>query len=134
MSVFRFGSGRTLKAILIGVAASIVITMLLTICVSGVTLLTDSIPYEIMPYIMLAVSALGVFCGSLIAASITREKGLMTGLICGFAVFLIALTAGFVTDGGTLTVMTAIRAAALPLCGALGGIRGVNRKEKVRIR
>ena len=134
MSVFRFGSGKTLKSILIGVLSSIIITMLLTLCVSGAMLFISPIPYDILPYIMIAISALGVFCGSCIAAAISREKGLLTGLICGFIVFLMTLISGFATDGGTLTVMTAIRAAVLPLCGALGGIRGVNRKEKVRIR
>ena len=137
MSFFNFGGtndNRALKAVALGVAVSVAVSIIMLCVISAVTLFMPSIPYDFLGWIALAAYAVGIFSGSYIAAATAGSKGLVMGLICAAAVFLISLIAGFAMDGGTLTVMTVSRLAVLLIFGAFGGIKGVNRRERVRIR
>ena len=133
MSVFQFDSGKTAKAVVLGAVTSAAVVTALTFVISGILLFMSVIPYDVLPYILLAADAVGAIVGGYTAAAITKERGLITGLMCSGAVYLLMLLAGFIFDGGTLTVISVLKPIVMLISGALGGIKGVNRKERLRI-
>ena len=126
--------GRLAKALSIGAAVSLGSTLLLTCIISGVFLILSSTPREALPYIMLAAEGLSVFIGGCVAAAINGSRGLIVGMLCGLTVFLILLITGLLAGADDIGMMTFIRLGTLMLCGILGGIKGVNRKEKLHIK
>ncbi len=120
------------KAILIGTAVSLAVTLLVMCVICGVISFASSVPYQILPYLMLAADAIGVFCGAYCCAAIQKSKGLILGLVCGFLVFIILFIAGLST-GETIGILTLLRFIVLAVFGILGGIKGVNKKEKLHI-
>jgi putative membrane protein (TIGR04086 family) len=81
--------------------------------------------------------ALSVICGlsSFVAgftcSKITKVKGLYSGMICGFIFFLIIFCAGMTILDSDFSVFTFIKLIACIVCGAVGGIIGLNKKEKL---
>ena len=134
MSVNLSDNQKIIKAPIIGVLISIVSILILTCLFALVISFLPTIPYGGLPYTMIAAEGLSAFIGAYIAAAIAKCRGLMVGAVIGSIVFLILLAVGMSTSTDSLTVLTIIRAAALIALGILGGILGVNRKEKIRIR
>lgn len=124
----------TLKAILIGVVSSVILTAILMCVLSLFFLLSASLPASYLDYILLAVEAVGVTVGAYIAARISKRQGLLTGLIVAGIYLSAILIAGFSSKTETLSALTLIRAGVILLCGALSGIKGVNKKEKLHIK
>lgn len=134
MSVNLGDNQKLVKAIIIGVFLSLICIIILT-CLSALVIsFLPTIPYGGLPYIMLAVEGLGVIPGAYVASAIAKSRGMMIGAICGSIVFLILLAVGMSASTDSLSVMTLVRAVVLIVLGVLGGILGVNRKEKVHIR
>ena len=127
-------NAKTAKAVVIGVSAALATVLLLLCVISGVMLMLPTIPKAALPYVMLAADAVGVLIGGYIAAAISGSKGLVMGLICGIIVFLIQLAIGLLTVNAEIGVMTFARFGTAAVCGMLGGIKGVNRKEKLHIK
>ena len=134
MSVFQLNKGGVIKPIVFGVLISLAFIFIMTCVICLALLFFPSVPYSAMPYIMLAADAVGCFIGAWFAASRIGSRGLVNGLICSGAVFILMLIAGFISDSGTLTLVTPLKLAVMLLFGALGGIKGVNRKERLHIK
>ena len=83
---------------------------------------------------MLIPDAIGVLAGSYIAARINKSNGLFIGLCNGAIVFLALIISGFCITPETLTLITLLKAVVILLFSAFGGIKGVNVKEKIRIK
>ena len=83
---------------------------------------------------MLAIDAIGVLFGSYVGARINKSQGLIIGLINGAIIFVALLICGFCINTGTLTIITLLKAVVVLLFSAFGGIKGVNVKEKIRIK
>ena len=124
----------SVKAIGVGAGISAAVILLLLCLMSVILLLAPSIPYDALPYLSLIPISIGIFVGSYIAAVISGSKGLLTGLCCGAVLFIILLIAGFADEKQSVSVLTLIHLAVCLLSGALGGVRGVNRKERLHIR
>ena len=122
------------KPLMIGVLAAVLITALL-MCISAVILnLMPAIPYGITDYLTVAAAGIGVYLGAYIASATAKCKGLIIGLLCAFVILLAIIAVGLSSDKSDISALTAIRAGVLLLCGAAGGIRGVNRKEHIHIK
>lgn len=133
MSGFMSGERFPLKAILIGTAAALAVTLALLCVICGVMTISSGVPYDILPYILLIADAGGAFCGAYCSAVINKSRGLILGLICGFILFVILFIAGSAT-GESIGLMTLLRFIVLVVFGILGGIKGVNKKEKLHIK
>ena len=134
MSRFFSEKNQMLKATVIGVVSAVVITAILMCILSLFFLLSFSMPADYLEYILLIPQAAGVLTGAYIAARILKRQGLIIGLIVSGIMFAAICIAGFAGGTESISVLTPIRAAVLLLCGALAGIKGVNRKEKLRIK
>lgn len=125
---------KPVKAVIIGSAASLVIILVILCLMTGVLLILPTIPKAALPYLVLAADAIGVLVGGYLSAALAGSKGLILGLLCGICVFLCQLVIGLLTFDASFDLITFIRLGVMAVCGMLGGIKGVNRKEKVRIK
>lgn len=124
----------TVKAALFGVLASLLISIILMCCVSAFILTNGLLPSELTNIITIAALGAGSFTGGIVASRITKSAGMITGLITGFAVFLLITIIGLCRSSDSITYLTFIRLAVTVVLGGIGGIIGVNKKEKVHIK
>ena len=122
------------KSVITGVLITVALIAVLMCVLCAVFLGTSKMPYEYLEYILLAIDAAAVFIGALIAARIARYGGLIIGASTGALVFIALFISGILSSADTLTLTTLFRAVILLLFGMLGGIRGVNRKDKIKIK
>ena len=123
-----------IKALIIGVASSVITIALMLCIITAIFTASAMLPYEYLEYIMLIPDAIGVLAGSYIAARINKSNGLFIGLCNGAIVFLALIISGFCITPETLTLITLLKAVVILLFSAFGGIKGVNVKEKIRIK
>ena len=134
MSEFDRDKGRIAKAVLIGVLSSVVLAVLLTCLFSVMLHMMSGIPYDVIDYVMVAIEGFSVLIGAYIACVIVKSKGLIIGALCGAISLLIVFAVGMSMSKNNIGLLTIIRSVVMLLCGVIGGIMGVNRKEKVRIK
>lgn len=134
MSDFGIDKGRVVKAVAIGVLCSVVLAVLLTCLFSMMLNMMSGIPYGIIDYVMVAIEGFSVLIGAYIACVIAKSKGLIIGALCGAISLLIVFAVGMSMTKNNIGLLTVIRSAVMLLCGIIGGIMGVNRKDKVRIK
>lgn len=133
-SIASSGISLILKAILVGLLLSgATIGILLSIC-SVLFLIAKTLPYDILPYIMIAVCSIGTFVGGYVTSRITKTQGLIWGGSVGLLIFVSLLIAGLCSNTDTIGLVTLIKLFALTLSGGVGGIMAVNKKDKIRIK
>ena len=125
---------RIIKSIILGAVSSTCI-MAILMCITAVLLTTSALlPYEYLAYIMLFIEAISVFFGGYMASRINKSKGLILGLINGIIIFTAITLSGLFTSSATITYITLLKLATILIFSILGGIKGVNIKEKIHIR
>lgn len=123
-----------IKSIVIGILCSVMLTMILT-CAFGMMLkMMPSIPYGIIDYVMVGIEGFSVLIGAYIACVIAKAKGLIIGAGCGIITLLIVFACGLSIAKNNIGLLSIIRGVIMIICGIIGGVAGVNRKEKVRIK
>ena len=83
---------------------------------------------------MLVIYAISIFIGSYFASRINKSRGLVLGITLAIVMFVALLISSFSTGNANLGMMTVYKLAVFIIFGILGGIKGVNRKEKIRIK
>ncbi|MGN0602132.1 MAG: TIGR04086 family membrane protein [Oscillospiraceae bacterium] len=71
----------------------------------------------------------GAYAGGYISAKKRRKNGLLMGILCGLFMFLIILVAGSFFVKTTSGFSPSIKLILTLVCGAIGGIVGVNSKR-----
>ncbi len=127
------GARLYLKALIISVITACAVIFSLLCIVALLLLIAGKIPYSIIPYIGIGVSAAGAFSGGYVASRIIKNRGLLWGSVSALIIFIICFSLGMATTKDTLSYLTLIRLVVLWLSGVLGGIMAVNKKEKSRI-
>ena len=121
------------SVILGGVSSSCIMAILM--CITAVILTTSALlPYEYLAYIMLFIEAISVFFGGYIASRVNKSKGLILGLINGGIIFTAITLSGLISSSDTITYITLLKLVSIMLFSILGGIKGVNVKEKIHIK
>ena len=123
-----------IKALIVGSVVSLCIIVVLLCIMTAVLLGVSMLPYEYLSYLMLIFDAIAVFIGSYVAARLNKESGLFIGLLNGGIVFIAILISGFCVSPETLSIVTLLKAVIILVFSSLGGIKGVNTKEKIHIR
>lgn len=134
MSDFGNDNHKIVKSIAIGLLCTALLTALLTCLFAFMLKMMSGIPYGIIDYVMIGIEGVSVLIGAYIACAIAKSKGLIIGALCGVISLLIIFVCGFSMAKNNIGILTVIRSAVMVLCGIIGGIVGVNRKEKVRIK
>lgn len=125
---------KAIRGVIFGVLGGSLVTILLTLICSFILLMSGKLPYELLDYITLAFAGLGAFAGGYIASRIIKSAGLVWGAITGLIMFIIVFIAGFSNQNGGITMLTLYKLLIILLCSSLGGIIGVNKKDKLKIK
>lgn len=123
----------TVKALLIGSVINVLMIVIMTVILSLFLVVSGNLFENIAGYLMLVPLAVGGYFGGYTAARINKSNGLMLGTISGVIVFLIMLIVSFCSSDATVTYMLILKAIAVILPAAIGGVKGVNKKEKLKI-
>ena len=115
-------------AVFKGVAVSIAISLCCAVCLSLISLISDSRFIEsYIEYIMVAVTMTSIFVGSMYAAKQIARKGLLIGCAVGIIYVLFSVGIGLELGQSQVSwLMLGNKFAAGSLAGALGGFIGVN--------
>ncbi len=122
-----------IKAILFGIVCGLLITVIFMCLFSVIIITSGLLPTDITNYIVIAILSIGILFGSCIATKITNSAGLVIGLIVGFSIFILITMFGLLKSNEPVTILTLIRLIAGLLSGAVGGIIGLRKKEKIHI-
>jgi putative membrane protein (TIGR04086 family) len=122
------------RSILIGLILSSSIVVLLILLSGFLFLVSGKFPQEYLNYLMLGILGIGGLVGGYISARLNNSSGLIIGLITGLLLYLIILIAGLATSFGTVTIFTLYKLLVLAVLSAVGGVLGVNKKDKIRIK
>lgn len=133
-SIGKQGTPIFIKALLAGIATTFTAMLLLMCLLCMLLLISGTIPHGILEYILMGLSSLSVFSGGYITARITKSSGLLWGALCGFLFYLILTISALIKNVDAISFLTLIKLILFCLFGAAGGIKGVNKKEKMHIR
>lgn len=122
------------KAIIFGVIIGAALCALLLAIFSVLFSKAGFLPTEYLWIFVTAILALSGFAGGYVSSAIYKSKGLLTGLITGAVLFLAVAAGTFLNESSDPNELLLYKALALIVCGAIGGIIGVNKKEKIKIK
>ena len=126
-------SKKLTRGLIIGIAVSVAFTALITLILAFILDKSGKLPYSALDYITLAAGALGTFAGGYIAARIIKSSGLIVGAITGAVVFALTFIIGL-TRGNGISLFALYRLSAYVFASLLGGILGVNKGDKIKIK
>lgn len=130
---FKLFDKKLLKSIIIGVLCSFALITILTLICSLVITITGKYPNGVIEYISLAFIGIGGLLGGYISARLNKSAGLAVGALTGLIVFIIILIVGLSQSVGTITILTIYKLLVTVVFSALGGVLGVNKKNKIKI-
>ncbi len=101
------------------------------ICLMGFAFILSRINAPAALVSVLATAALGIggYFGGYMCARKRHKNGMLMGVLCGVAIFMVVLIIGTVFAKAALGISSAGKLFLTMLCGAVGGIVGVNTKK-----
>ena len=130
----KFLNKKSIKAILFGAVTGIfAVTILFLIAGFGISKL-DTYPASIIDYVILAIIFIGGLIAGFVTGRIYKSSGILYGAMTGIVLFLIILFAGISSIADGMSLFTLYKLALLVISSALGGIWGVNKKDKIHIK
>ena len=126
------GMPKGVKAILFGTIGGMILCTAELLLAAGALSQLKTIPDSALSTITMVFASLGALGGGYIAVRIAKCRGMFYGVLTGMALFFVVVIAGLCMSTESITLATVIKAAAMLLSGAVGGVVAVNRKQRVR--
>lgn len=126
-------SSNSVKAVIISVLVNVLITALCLLFLCLIMTMSGALFEGSLKYLTLIPLALGGYTGGFCAGRINKEKGMMLGAVSGFIVFIAMIIISFSLQSTDITYMIILKGIAIVLFSAIGGVKGINKKEKFRI-
>ena len=118
-----------LRPMLVGVAVGLIVSVGMLMLMALLVQTLDVPRVAVLP-MAIAAAAIGAFSAGLTAAAVSKQRGLVHGLVCGLVLWFLILAAGFSRYAGVSAGNAAIKLAVLVLTGAIGGVLGVNMRKR----
>ena len=109
---------------------SIVLFVLLSIT-SAVMASTGILNNTLLEIMLTVICGISAFISGIVSSKIIKVKGLVNGLISGMLFFVIIFSAGLIMMDGTITLFTFLKLIVSVIFGMIGGVLGLNKKEKL---
>jgi putative membrane protein (TIGR04086 family) len=109
-------------------------TMGISLILGGFLLTQKDISPQMLTIINGVILFLGCFIGSYVCCKQKGTEGLKTGGIFGLGLFVLIFVVGVITHGLQFNVITLIKLMICLIGGTSGGIFGVNKKAKRKIK
>lgn len=123
----RSAYARVARPLLAGLCVGVITCTVLLLLAAALVGAVDVPRQAVMP-LAYGAAALAAFTAGLVTARLSGKKGLLMGAACGFLLYLLVLTAGFVRYTGVDIGLSALKLAILVVAGGVGGVLGVNRR------
>lgn len=122
-------AGDKILIYLLSIVVGFISTFILMLLFAFVSVTADLSDMFATPF-----ASLSAAFGSVLSAYLSSRKlgsgGLLNGIICGGIMFLIIFLISLLIDDGGITINTLFNFIILLLSGIIGGVWGVNRKQK----
>lgn len=123
-----------IKAAAFSAVCSLLVTIILNCLLAAVLLSVGLLPDYVLNCATVATLGMGTLFGGFISARITKSAGMINGVITGLLVFLLITLIGVAKSNDSFTIITLAKLIVAIACAGLGGIIGVNKKEKIKIK
>lgn len=120
------------KAIMLPIFHAVMHSFLFVIAclffLTGVLFFTEfSLAGELLDYVMIAITLIGIFSSSVIAGYKVKSKGLIIGFSIGLIYFILASSIALLCGESSLEISVLLNKGTFSvLAGILGGVIGVN--------
>lgn len=121
-----------IRALLTALLVTICASLLLLAIIAFVVARTGALPRGSLALVTTLAACAAVFLGGIAASLSARERGMLLGLGCGALFLACAAAVTLLVFNLELTPASGGKAAAVLLSGAIGGILGANRKQKIK--
>ena len=121
------------KAVLFSSVCGILILVILMCLLAAVMMSSGVISVDI-DYCTVGMVGVATLMSGIISSRITGSVGLAVGSLTGFFIFLVITSISLIFNGEPITILTLLKLMSSVLGGGIGGIIGVNKKEKIKIR
>lgn len=116
-----------IRPLLIGVLLAILVSTV-GLLLSALLMTAWDVSQELATAFSVISAAIGSFVGGLVAAALSKQRGWLTGVVCGAALFLLVLMIGLLVHRSADIGFLFVKLAVLLFGGMIGGMVGVNRK------
>ena len=124
----------TLRPYILGVFTAALINIAIVALCSFMFSVSKTFSPEAVLGVVIGADVICAFVGGYVAEKIKKEKGIVCGAIVGGILFILVLTGGMISGFEEVTYRTVLSFGILLIFGALGGIKGVNRKTRIKIK
>ena len=118
----------TVSRAMLSAGWGILIILLIILLFSYIPTVID-VPEPVVSVITAAALCIGAYSAGYICARRNKKNGLLMGIICGGIIFLVLFTVSIIFAGSTEGLSGGAKLFMVLLCGAVGGIIGVNGKN-----
>ena len=127
------GPALYIKSLILALSVGCLTLILLMLILTILLLISGTLPHNAIIWMDIGACGISVFAASFVCARTIKSKGLIWGCVTGIFMFLIQFIAGLTANTSDFSYITLIKLFVFMLLGCLGGIKGVNKKEKIRI-
>ena len=128
------GFWHPIRAVCWGTAAGAAVIMLLILLFTFAFVKLRQVPQAAAVPLTIAAASAGAFVGGCVSGGIARQKGILYGFSSGLLLFVLLFLCGVILVREPLAPAAFIKLALMIFFGVAGGILGVNRRSRVRIR
>lgn len=114
---------------LVSVVLGFVMTFILMLLFAVLSVTLDLAESFATPFASVA-AALGSLFSAFLSSKRLKKGGLVNGLVCGSAIFIISAAIALGVDEGSLTLNTLFNFLIIMLSALIGGVWGVNQRTK----
>ncbi len=122
-------NNKLIKSLVISVILSIAVTFVMII-ISSIILLKININDTVLNVLNLISFSIGSFAGGFTISKFFKEKGLIYGLINGFALFVVSFVISIAINFSAPSLFSLVKLIVILLSSLIGGITGVNTRKK----
>lgn len=122
------------KAVLFSSVCGILLLVILMCLFAAVMMSSGVISADILDYCTVGMIGAATLMSGIISSRITGSAGLVVGSLTGFFIFLIITSVALIFNGEPVSIITLLKLTAAVFAGGIGGIIGVNKKEKIKIK
>lgn len=126
-------NSKFVKSVLTGTFINALVTIFTSLLLALILNLAGNIFEDFVAYIMLFPLALGSYVGGFTAASINKSKGMIVAITSSIIILIIMLIIAFSVYNTNITYMILLKIICSVIPAAVGGIKGVNKKEKFKV-
>lgn len=123
-----------LKAVLFSSVCGILVLVILMCLLAAVMMSSGVISADVLDYCTVGMVGAATLVSGIISSRITGSAGLVVGSLTGFFIFLVITSVALIFNGEPVTVITLLKLISAVFAGGIGGIIGVNKKEKIKIK